>query len=31
MVLVTWELELFYRMGVKFKGKVMLHYCRGIK
>ena len=31
MVLVPWELVLFYGMGVEFKSKIILHYSRGVK
>ena len=30
-VLVPWDMVLFYGMGVKFKGKIMLHYSRRVK
>ena len=31
MVLVTWELMLFWGMGVEFKGKIMPNYSRDVK
>ena len=31
IVLVPWELVLFYGMGVEFNGKIMLYYSRGVK
>ena len=31
MVLVLWELVLFYRMGVEFKGEIFSNYSRRVE
>ena len=31
MILVLWELVLFYQKGVKFKGKIFMNYSRRVK
>ena len=31
MVLVLWELVLFYGMGVEFKGEIFSNYSRSVK
>ena len=31
MVLVPWEMMLFWGIGVEFKGKVMLNYSREVE
>ena len=31
MVLIPWELMLFWGVAVEFKGKNMLHSCSGVR